>query len=386
MRIRVPSTAKAGPILAGIAVMFAACSGAASSAAPSGSGGAQVVQTAAAGAACTSDKYNGGVPKLDLKAATVGFAQSEKEANPFRIAETQSIKDEAAKRGIKLLTTNAESDLNKEISDIKGMIDQGAQVLIISPLNSEGLDPALDYAKSKKVPIMTIDRFLTTKAACTDYVGWVGSDFVVQGQRAFDALSAATGDNCNLAVLLGAAGVNVTNDREKGFEDQMAAKASKMKVIAKQAADYERAKGQTVTAQLIQANPEINCIYAHNDEMALGAVAALKDAGKKPGDVKILTIDGTKGAVQGIIDGWISGVIESNPRFGPLAFKALDDFYGGAGVPIKTIISDKEYTKDNAASETRERLLNLLAPRSRPAWPSLLRAKRAGPDSCTILR
>ena len=106
-----------------------------------------------------------------------------------------------------------------------------------------------------------------------------------------------------------------------------------------------------MTAQLIQAHPEINCIYAHNDEMALGAVAALKDAGKAPGDVKILTIDGTKGAVQGIIDGWISGVIESNPRFGPLAFKALSDFYGGAGVPVKTIISDKEYTKDNAESE-----------------------------------
>ena len=163
---------------------------------PAGSGGAQVVQTAATGDACTFDKYNGsGVPKLDLATATVGFAQSEKEANPFRIAETQSIKDEAAKRGIKLLTTNAESDLNKEISDIKGMIDQGAQVLIISPLNSEGLDPALDYAKSKNVPIMTIDRFLTTKTACTDYVGWVGSDFVEQGRRAFDALSAATNDS-----------------------------------------------------------------------------------------------------------------------------------------------------------------------------------------------
>ena len=285
----------------------------------------QVVQTAAAGEACTFDKYNGaGVPKLDLKTATIGFAQSEKEANPFRIAETQSIKDEAAKLGIKLITTNAESDLNKEISDIKGMIDQGAQALIISPLNSEGLDPALEYAQQKNVPIMTIDRFLTTKTACKDYIGWVGSDFVEQGKRAFDALSAATGDSCNLAVLLGAAGVNVTNDRQQGFEDQMAAKASKMKVVAKQAADYERAKGQTVTEQLIQANPEINCIYAHNDEMALGAVAALKDAGKQPGDVKILTIDGTKGAVQGIVDGWISGVIESNPRFGPLAFKALD--------------------------------------------------------------
>src|SRR3954451_3266463 len=351
MRIPVATLPKLAGLMASITVA-AACAATPGASAPAGSGGAQVVQTAAAGEACTFDKYNSaGVPKLDLKTATIGFAQSEKEANPFRIAETQSIKDEAAKLGVKLITTNAESDLNKEISDIKGMIDQGAQALIISPLNSEGLDPALEYAQQKNVPIMTIDRFLTTKTACKDFIGWVGSDFVEQGKRAFDALSAASSDSCNLAVLLGAAGVNVTDDREKGFEDEMAAKSSKMKVVAKQAADFERAKGQTVTAQLIQAHPEINCIYAHNDEMALGAVAALKDAGKQPGDVKILTIDGTKGAVQGIVDGWVRGVIESNPRFGPLAFKALNDFYNGGGVPQKTIISDKEYTPDNAAAE-----------------------------------
>ena len=195
------------------------------------------------GTSAPSTSTTGGVPKLDLKTATIGFAQSEKEANPFRIAETQSIKDEAAKLGIKLLTTNAQSDLNKEISDIKGMIDQGAQALIISPLNSEGLDPALDYAKEKKVPIMTIDRFLTTKAACKDYIGWVGSDFVEQGKRASDAMIAATGDTCKLAILLGAAGVNVTNDREQGFEDEMAAKASKMKVVAKQTARLRAGEG-----------------------------------------------------------------------------------------------------------------------------------------------
>ncbi len=136
-----------------------------------------------------------------------------------------------------------------------------------------------------------------------------------------------------------------------GFKEGLASANSQIKLIAEQAADYERAKGQTVTEQLITAHPEINCIYAHNDEMALGAVAALQAAGVQPGEVKIITIDGTKGAVQGIVDGWVSGVIESNPRFGPLAFKALADFYGGAGVPVKTIIADKEYTKDNAAAE-----------------------------------
>jgi ribose transport system substrate-binding protein len=310
----------------------------------------QVENTAGAGM-CTNGKYNGGVPKLDLKSITVGFAQSEKEANPFRITETQSIKDEAAKRGIKLITTNAQSDLNKEIADIQGMIAQGAKALIISPLNSEGLDPALKAAQDAKVPIMTIDRLLTTKKACTDYIGWIGSNFVTQGERAADAMIKVTSDKGDVAILLGASGVNVTVDRTKGFKDRLTAKNSGLKIVAEQTGDFTREKGQKVTEQLITANPNISAIYAENDEMALGAVAALKAANKKPGDVKIITIDGTKGAVQGILDGWISGVIESNPRFGPLAFQALEDFYGGKGVPEKTIISDKEYTKDNAQAE-----------------------------------
>ena len=231
------------------------------------------------------------------------------------------------------------------------MVDQGANALIISPLNSEGLDPAITYAQEAGVPIMTIDRRLTTKTACTDYIGWVGSDFVEQGRRAADAMMAVTGDEGNVAILLGAPGVNVTTDRNDGFLEQLEAEGSTLEIVAQQAANYERAMGQTVTEQLITSNPEITAIYAHNDEMALGAVAALQAAGYAPGDVAIITIDGTQGAVQGIIDGWISGVIESNPRFGPLAFRALDLFYNGEGVPEVTIISDKEYTPENAEAE-----------------------------------
>ncbi len=327
--------------------------------APAGTGGTggtdagQQVQstTGADGKLCTAETYNGGVPKLDLKTVTVGFAQSEKEANPFRITETESIKEEAAKRGIKLITTNAQSDLNKEIADIQSMIAQGAKALIISPLNSEGLDPALKAAQDAKVPIMTIDRLLTSKTACTDYIGWTGSDFVEQGKRAADAMITATGDKGNVAILLGASGVNVTVDRTQGFKDQLLAKKSGLKVVAEQTGDFTREKGRAVTEQLVSANPDIGAIYAENDEMALGAVAALKAQGKQAGQVKIITIDGTQGAVQGIVDGWIAGVIESNPRFGPLAFQALEDFYSGKGVPAKTIIADKEYTQQNAQAE-----------------------------------
>ncbi|HEX8627350.1 MAG TPA: ABC transporter substrate-binding protein [Catenuloplanes sp.] len=330
---------------------LSACAKGAQAPAPNaGASAGQQVQTTA-GAGCTAERYNSGVPKLDLRTVTVGFAQSEKEANPFRITETESIRSEAAKRGIKLITTNAQSDLNKEIADIQSMIAQGAKALIISPLNSEGLDPALKAAQDAKVPIMTIDRLLTTKTACTDYIGWIGSDFVKQGERAADAMIKATGDKGDVAILLGASGVNVTVDRTKGFKDRLGAANSGLKVVAEQTADFTREKGRAVTEQLISANPSITAIYAENDEMALGAVAALKAAGKKAGDVKIITIDGTKGAVQGIVDGWIAGVIESNPRFGPLAFQALENFYSGTGVPEKTIISDKEYTPENAVAE-----------------------------------
>jgi galactofuranose transport system substrate-binding protein len=343
----------AAVVLSGLALVVAACGNADDEDAAAGADASQKVQSES-GDRCTFEKYAGdGVDKVaDLKSAKIGFAQSEKEANPFRTAETQSIRDEAGKRGVtNLIVTNAQGDLNKEISDIQSMLSQGVDALIISPLKSEGLDPALDAAKEKGVPIMTIDRLLTTKTACEDYIGWVGSDFVEQGKRAAQAMNEATGGKATAVTLLGAAGVNVTTDRNKGYKDWIEANAPGIEIVAEQAGDFDRQKGQTVTEQLLAAKKDIDAIYAHNDEMALGAVAALRAAGKQPGDVKIITIDGTKGAVQGLVDGWISGVIESNPRFGPLAFQALEDFYSGKGVAAVQIISDKEYTPENAKAE-----------------------------------
>ncbi|GAA2532478.1 ABC transporter substrate-binding protein [Streptomyces levis] len=297
---------------------------------------------------CTIDAY--GAEKLDLKKATVGFSQSEKEANPFRIAETQSIKDEAKKRGVKLLTANAQSQFSKQISDVQDLLAKGADLLVIAPLNSDGWDPVLQAAAAKKVPIVTIDRKINA-TACEDYVSFIASDFVEQGKRAADQMIEATGGKGEVAILLGSAGNNVTTERTKGFKERIAEKAPDLKVVFEQTGDFAREKGQQVTEQLIQSKPGIKGIYAENDEMGLGAVAALKGAGKKAGDVKIVTVDGTRNAVQGIVDGWISGVIESNPRFGPLAFQTLDTFTKGEGVPQDIIIQDSAYDADNAKAE-----------------------------------
>lgn len=151
-----------------------------------------------------------------------------------------------------------------------------------------------------------------------------------------------------VAILLGAAGNNVTTERTKGFKDQIKAKAPGIQVTFEQTGEFAREKGQQVTEQLVQSHPDIDAIYAENDEMALGAVTALKGAGKKPGDVKIVSVDGTRAAVQGIVDGWIHAVVESNPRFGPLAFQTLQKFLDGGEIPQKVVIEDREYDSSNA--------------------------------------
>ncbi|HEY9330594.1 MAG TPA: ABC transporter substrate-binding protein [Streptomyces sp.] len=311
--------------------------------------GAQAAKTpeSSSGSGCSLQTY--GAPKLDLKNAVVGFSQSEKEANPFRIAETQSIKDEAKKVGVKkLLTTNAQSQLSKQISDIQDMLSQGAQFLIVAPLNSDGLEPALKAAAAKKVPVLTIDRKVNA-TACKDYVAFLGSDFVEQGKRAADAMIKTTGGKGKVAILLGASGNNVTTDRTKGFVDQLKAKAPGLEIVAQQTGEFARDKGQQVMEQLIQSKPDITAVYAENDEMGLGAVTALKAAGKKPGkDVKIVSVDGTRNAVQALVNGEYNAVIESNPRFGPLAFATAQKFYAGEDIPENVIITDRAYDESNA--------------------------------------
>ncbi|WP_406447930.1 ABC transporter substrate-binding protein [Streptomyces sp. NBC_00876] len=311
--------------------------------------GAQAAKSpeSSSGSGCSLQTY--GAPKLDLKNAVVGFSQSEKEANPFRIAETRSIKDEARKVGVKkLLTTNAQSQLSKQISDIQDMLSQGAQFLIVAPLNSDGLEPALKAAAAKKVPVLTIDRKVNS-TACKDYVAFLGSDFVEQGKRAADAMIKTTGGKGKVAILLGASGNNVTTDRTKGFVDQLKAKAPGLEIVAQQTGEFARDKGQQVMEQLIQSKPDITAVYAENDEMGLGAVTALKAAGKKPGkDVKIVSVDGTRNAVRALVNGEYNAVIESNPRFGPLAFATAQKFYGGVEIPENVIISDRAYDESNA--------------------------------------
>jgi len=351
----VPGAALAALCLAATACTNSGNSGGANTAATANNAAAaqQVANpSASAGPACTYQGYGGGVPPLNITdgKTIVGFSQSESTSNPFRATETKSIEDQAKSLGVKLIERNANADVNAQNLQIQDMIAQGARALIVAPENSAGLGPALAAAKAKKIPVLTIDRTVTG-AACSDFIAFIGSNFYGQAQIAADDLSQATGGSAKVAILSGTPGNNVSTDRTNGFTAQLQAKYPNMTVVASQTANFDETDGQKVMEQLLQAHPEINAVYAENDEMALGAIQAITAAGKSPGkDVKIVSIDGIQQAVQDVAAGKIFADIETNPRFGPLAFQSLRDFYGSAGVQSKVIIKDNHFTSANAQS------------------------------------
>jgi ribose transport system substrate-binding protein len=349
-------TTRSGIAALGIAVSAAAvltaCSKSANqSAAGGGAGNAgasqQVASAASApGGGCTYSKY--GAPKLDLTNTTVGFSQSESTSNPFRATETKSITDQAHKLGIKLIQRNANANVAQQNTDIQSMIAQGAKVLVVAPENSDGLAPALNQAKAKHIPVLTIDRTVNG-TACSDFIGFIGSDFSGQAKIAADDLGAALNGGGDVAVLQGTPGNNVAQERTSGFNQEIKAKYPGIKIVASQTGQFDQATGQKVTEQILQSNPNLKGIYAENDTMALGAIQAIRAAGKTPGkDIKVVGIDGIQQAVQYVANGTMVADVETNPRFGPLVFQSLQNFYSGKGVPATVIIKDHHFTPDNA--------------------------------------
>jgi len=324
-------------------------SGSSSGGSSSGSskGGQQQVSSAGSkGPACTFSKY--GAPKVDLTKVTVGFSQSESTSNPFRATETKSITDEAKRLGIKLIQRNANANVPQQNTDISDMIAQGAKVLIVAPENSDGLAPAFAKAKAKHIPVLTIDR--TVKgSACSDFIGFIGSNFAGQAKISADDLGKALNGKGDVAVLQGTSGNNVATDRTNGFVKQVKAKYPGMKIVASQTANFDQATGQKVMEQILQSHPDIKGVYAENDTMALGAIQAIRSAGKTPGtDIKVVSIDGTEDAVKDVAAKIMVADVETNPRFGPLAFQALKNFYSSKGTPTTTIIADHHFTTANA--------------------------------------
>lgn len=278
----------------------------------------------------------------------VGFSQMESN-NPWRIAQTRSLRDEAAKRGVSLVVTDAQGQTSKQVSDVEDLIARRVDVILLAPREFEGLAPALRAAKQAKIPVILVDREAAGKPG-EDYVTFLGSNFIEQGKRAAEWLATATKGKAEIVELTLTPGSSVARDRAAGFKDAIA-KYPGMKIIASQTGDASRAKGQAVMQNLIQSmGNRITAVYAHNDEMALGAIQALKDAGRAPGtDVIIASIDGERAALEAIQRGELAVTVESNPRFGPLAFDTIEKLRKSETIPPKILLTDRLFDKTNAA-------------------------------------
>jgi galactofuranose transport system substrate-binding protein len=225
------------------------------------------------------------------------------------------------------------------------MINQGAQALIVAPNDSTGLQPAFAQAKAKGIPVVTIDR-QTAGNFCEDFITFLGSDFYEQGKRAAQALADATGGKAVIAEIQGGYGNTVESQRTDGFAEVLK-KYPDMKLAAAQTANWSTTEAQKVMEQILLSHPDVSAVYTHADVMTLGAITALRQAGKLKG-VTIVSIDGTKDVVRDISDGIVAADVETNPRFGPLAFKSLEDWFAGKAVPQKQIMKDALYDKTNA--------------------------------------
>ncbi|WP_425145241.1 ABC transporter substrate-binding protein [Deinococcus sp.] len=290
------------------------------------------------------------LPKLAAKATyRVGFAQTESN-NPWRLAQTKSMQDEAKRLGYQLVYTDAAGSTAKQVADVRSMIAQKVDAIFLAPREDKPLAPVVKEARDAGIPVILLDRNIdpALAKAGTDYVTFIGSDFIKEGQRVADWLIKNNKGKMNIIELEGTTGASPANDRKKGFDDAIA-KASGFKILASQTGNFARDTGRQVAETLLQAHPDANVIYAHNDEMAIGAVSALEAAGKKPGvDVLVLSIDGGKEAVKMVVDGKINYVVECNPRFGPAAFKALQGYAKGTKYPAKLINADRDYTPQSA--------------------------------------
>lgn len=311
-----------------------------------------IALTLGAGVASAQD-----LPKLEKKDRyKVGFSQMESN-NPWRIAETKSFLDTAEACNWDLISTDAAGSAAKQVADVDSMIAQGIDVLFLPPREEKPLIPAVMKARAAGIPTFLVDRSVDPAVAVAgrDYVAFLGSDFIDQGRRVAEwTLENFEGDKGIIVELEGTTGSSPANDRKKGFDDAIA-EHDNMEIVASQSGDFARDLGRQVMETLLQAHPDVNIVYAHNDEMAIGAIQALELAGRKPGeDVLVVSIDGTRDALQSIIDGKMGVTVESSPFFGPLACDVMERYIAGETIEPWVLVEDRIFTAENAADHVDE--------------------------------
>jgi ABC-type sugar transport system substrate-binding protein len=286
------------------------------------------------------------------KPITLGFAQIGAESE-WRTANSESIKSSAKENGINLKFSDAQQKQENQIKAIRSYIAQKVDVIAFSPVVETGWGTVLREAKAAKIPVILTDRTVDEKDTSL-WVTFMGSDFLEEGRKAGRWLLEnykGQGD-VNIVELQGTVGSGPAIDRKKGFEEIIKAQP-RFKIIRSQTGDFTRAKGKEVMEAFLKAEgKKINVLYAHNDDMAIGAIQAIEEAGLKPAkDIMIISVDGVKGAFEAMIAGKLNVSVECSPLLGPQLMETVKDVMAGKQVPKRIVTKEGIFPAEVAAKE-----------------------------------
>jgi simple sugar transport system substrate-binding protein len=289
----------------------------------------------------------------------MGFSQVGAESE-WRTANTASIKAAAKEAGITLKFADAQQKQENQVKAIRSFIAQKVDVIAFSPVVESGWDTVLREARRAGIPVILTDRAVKVSDPSL-YVSFIGSDFVEEGRKAArwlldHAARKAPAATLNIVELQGTVGSAPAIDRKKGFEEVIKANP-RLQIIRSQSGEFTRAKGKEVMESFLkQRDKKIDVLYAHNDDMAIGAIQAIEEAGLKPGqDIVIISIDGVRGAFEAMKAGKLNVTVECNPLLGPQLMKLARDVVAKKPVEKRITVEEGVFTADMAARELPNR-------------------------------
>ena len=287
------------------------------------------------------------------KKIVLGFSQIGAESE-WRTANTVSIKESAAKEGIDLKFSDAQQKQENQIKALRSFIAQKVDVIAFTPVVESGWDTVLKEIKAAHIPVILIDRAVDSKDTSL-YLSSMGSDFLEEGRKAgrwlVEKVKGTTGD-VNVVELQGTVGSAPAIDRKKGFEEIIKSEP-RIKIIRSQSGDFTRSKGKEVMEAFLKAEgKKINVLFAHNDDMAIGAIQAIEEAGLNPGkDITIISMDGVKGAFEAMMAGKLNVTVECSPLLGPQLMGAVKDVMAGKTLPRRIVTQEGIFPMEVAAKE-----------------------------------
>jgi len=286
---------------------------------------------------------------------TIGVSNIGSES-AWHVGFKKSVQQEADRRGCDLRYQDAQVRQDNQVRAVRSFVNQKLDVIVLVPIVETGWDNVLQEARRAKIPVILVGRGIKVDQDGL-YVTLIASDFIEEGMRAGQWLAQKTGGKAKIVQLEGTAGAAAAIDRKKGFEQALAGHPE-MKIIASQCAEFTRAKGKEVMEAILKAQAtEVSAVYAHNDDMALGAIQALQEAGRRPGqDVIVISIDGVKAAFEEMVKGRLNATVECTPMMGPVLMDTIQKVLAGQAVPRYIKNDDRLFEQSQAAEliQTRE--------------------------------